>query len=326
MLTHGLHPRDLHVIIPYFNPFRWESRRRLHREFMAWVTGFGATVYVVELVLGDRAFEVTSGNAHELQVRTPREVPWCKENLINMAYRKLLPKDARYMAWIDGDVIFENQNWVMDTLHELQHAPVVQMFSECMDLGPSSQAVPQERGSQDFVRHSFIKAWNNKVYHQGKKFNPADPYEHSHCGYAWAADLRFLRMVDQFNPLFDCSLVGSADWIMACCFVGMPGHAAHGQASAGYKRRVAMFAHWCNTRLQGNVSHVPGFLLHKWHGKKKDRRYLTRWQIVTEQQFDPDLDLEYRADGLLVFSGRNPKLPLLLRSHSNAKNEDSVDT
>lgn len=322
-----MRPDKLHVVVPYFNPFRWEKRKKLHTEFMAWIANYGCSVYVVELAIGDREFEVTDpNNRHHLQLKTCEDIPWIKENLINLGIHKLLPHDAKYVAWVDGDVRLQNPNWVMDALHELQHAPVIQLFSECMDLGPSHQAVPMENGPTDFIRHSFLKVYWEKTRKHGKKFVPGEAYDLQHCGYAWAARLDFLRMIDNINPLLDFSLVGSADWIMACCFVGEFKKAAHGEASKGYLRRVEVFHQRVQPLLQKNVSHIPGLLVHHWHGRKKERNYMGRWKILIDTKFDPDLDLRYRRDGLLIFSGRNPELPLMLRAHGRAKNEDSIDT
>lgn len=313
----------LHIVVAYFNPYRWNARSRLHREFMARYEK-EVPIYVVELALGDRDFEVTDPtNPRHLQLRSEYEVPWIKENLLNIGMRTLLPADAKYVAWVDGDVRFENPRWVTETLHELQHAPIVQMFSHCMDVGPSWQAIPQEKSLDDYIRTSFIKVHNDK---RGC-WDPSEPYSNgAHCGYAWAANLWFLRKLDIFNPLIDFSIVGSADWMMACCFAGMPNKAAHGHTTDGYKRRIQVFHHRCEMHLKGNISHVPGLLLHHWHGRKRDRKYVSRWQVPLDHKFDPDLDLAYRPDGLLQYSGRNPRLMLDVRRHSRSKNEDSIDT
>jgi hypothetical protein len=314
---------QLHIIVTHFNPNRVAAHKRLRQEFLARYADCGAPIYVVELALGDRPFEVAeSGNPRHLQIRSNEEVPWIKENLFNIARRRLLPHDAKYIALIDGDIQFMNPNWATDTLNELQHAPVVQMFSECMDCGPSHQAVAHERSKDDFVRYSFAKLHVQR----GRNWTPGSGYDSEHCGYAWAFRNSVLNELDPFNPLIDYSLLGSADWMMACCFIGSLVKAIHGQATDSYKRRVALFYRRCEIAVKRDLSYIPGLVVHEWHGRKRDRGYMSRWNIVVDEKFDPDLDLKYRADGLLVFSGHNPRLPLLLRDHQRAKNEDSIDT
>ena len=82
---------DLHVVVPYYNPFQWASRLRLHNEFMAWISGSGCQVHVVELTLGAHDHQVTqAGNPRHLQLRFDRAMPWVKENLINIGLRRLV--------------------------------------------------------------------------------------------------------------------------------------------------------------------------------------------------------------------------------------------
>ena len=40
-----------------------------------------------------------------------------------------------------------------------------------------------------------------------------------------------------------------------------------------------------------DIGYVPGLLLHYWHGAKRDRKYVDRWQILTRNKFDPSEDL-----------------------------------
>ncbi len=313
----------LHIIVPHFNLNKVQAHKRLRLEFLERYKNCGAPIYVVELALGEHGFEVTDpDNPRHLQIRTHTGVPWIKENLINLGIRKLIPQDAKYVAWVDGDITFMNPNWVQDTLRELQHAPVLQMFSECIDIGPSSQAVPGERGQDDYIRESF-----GKVHvHKNRIWNPNEGYTKEHCGFAWAARLSFLKMLDHFNPLIDYSVVGSADWQMACCFSGHFEKAYHGNIHSAYRARIESLFKKCELHLGHDLSYIPGLITHGWHGNKKNRKYISRWQMLIDHKFDPDVDLVYREDGLLHFSGRNKPLELALRDHSRSKNEDSIDT
>jgi len=315
---------DLHVVVPYYNPFQWASRLRLHNEFMAWISGSGCQVYVVELTLGAHDHQVTqAGNPRHLQLRVDRAMPWVKENLINIGLRRLVPTGAEFVAWVDGDVRLENPHWATDTLHELQHAKVVQLFSECVDVGPSYQLLPQEGGAKDVFRVGFVKHF----LEHGDPANPAaDDYATAHCGFAWAARREFLAAIDPHDPLIDYSLVGSADWQMAWAFVGHAEYGCHGQMSDGYTRRVMQFGRKCDLHLRGDISYVPGLLRHHFHGRKKNRQYTGRWDLVTKEGFDPDYDLTYDREGIIMLTDRNPRLPLLLRAYGRNRDEDSIDT
>ena len=60
---------------------------------------------------------------------------WHKENLVNLGIARL-PRDSRYVAWVDADLTFARHDWVQETIQQLQHYPIVQMFAEAHDLGP----------------------------------------------------------------------------------------------------------------------------------------------------------------------------------------------
>ncbi len=313
----------LHIVVVHFNPEMWVSHKRLRLEFLARYANCGAPIYVVELALGERPFEVIDrSNPRHLGLRSQEEVPWIKENLINIGIRKLVPPDAKYVAWIDGDVILSNPTWVGDTLNELHRVPVLQMFGECVDLGPSRQIVTTERGGEDYVRHSFAK-----LYVEDRAgFRPRGVYKNEHCGYAWAARLDFLRRIDPIDPLIDWSIIGSADWQMACNFIGQSSYAFHGDMQASFSMRNAIFAKKALAYGGKDLSFIPGLLQHEWHGAKKARNYVGRWQMLIDNKYDPDFDINYRSDGLLQWTGHNKPLQLAYRDYSRARNEDSIDT
>jgi hypothetical protein len=53
-----------------------------------------------------------------IKVSTDSKV-WVKENLINLGI-KSLPDDWNFVAWVDADITFLNQNWVRETKEKLQ--------------------------------------------------------------------------------------------------------------------------------------------------------------------------------------------------------------
>jgi hypothetical protein len=145
---HHRHPHRLRthldVIAVISNPVRYRSRYDLYRAFEAYVSHSGARLTTVELAYGQRPFEVTDpDNPRHVQLRTGHEL-WHKENLINLGIQRL-PRNWEYVAWVDADVRFANPQWVQETLQELQHYQVVQLFSHAQDLGPRHEplASPQ---------------------------------------------------------------------------------------------------------------------------------------------------------------------------------------
>ena len=92
-------------------------------------------LYVVEMAYKEQKFIVTkSNNPKHLQIRC--ETPlWHKENMINLAVKKLLPKNYKAFAWVDADIEFESNTWASDTLKILNgYKDVVQLFSHAVDM------------------------------------------------------------------------------------------------------------------------------------------------------------------------------------------------
>jgi hypothetical protein len=125
---------ELHVVSVVFNPLRFASRYYLLKDFKKHVQCSGAIVHVAEAAQGDRPWEVTT--VEDLQWRVRDEL-WLKESMINAAVARL-PDDWQYVAWVDADITFLRPDWVQETIQQLQHHAVVQMFEYAQDLDPIS--------------------------------------------------------------------------------------------------------------------------------------------------------------------------------------------
>jgi hypothetical protein len=299
------------VIVPLFNPMRYKSRWKHWRRFMDYIVASGACPIVVECAFGAREHATESQPLEEalgvqvVSVRGHDEL-WVKENLINLGLHHL-PPCADYIAWIDADVIFADPAWVGRTIHALQHYDFVQMFSLAMDLGPNYEpvgpAVP-----------SFVATPGPSDYSGGRR----------RTGLAWAARRDALDLV---GGLIDFCILGSADWHMAHALVGLVDASRPDELSREYKDGIRQWQRRAKALPRG-TGHVPGLLLHHWHGRKADRRYKERWRPLIDHRFNPLTDLKKNTDGVyhLVRGGdRVNKLRDALRSYFRERNEDSID-
>ena len=135
----GIHPfpDKLHVVTAIINPQRFRSRYDLFRAFEHRVDTSSAVLHVVEVAFGGRHFEITRpDNPNHLQLRIHMEELWHKENSLNLLIADVIRRipQAKYFAWVDADVQFARADWAQETLHQLQHYHVVQMWSMCQDL------------------------------------------------------------------------------------------------------------------------------------------------------------------------------------------------
>jgi hypothetical protein len=129
-----------YVIATVYNPASFESRYESYRKFEMHMQSFGIKLITVELVFFNQTFRVTKSNqSNHIQLRT-NDVLWYKENLINIAIKRL-PKECEWIAWIDLEVEFLNQNWVVDTVYALEKYKIVQMFEIVRILGPTRRII-----------------------------------------------------------------------------------------------------------------------------------------------------------------------------------------
>lgn len=307
----------LHIVTCISNPLGWESRTRLYFDFAARVAReHNATLWTVEAAQGMRAHQVTDANhPNHLQLRTTTEL-WHKENMMNLIMSRL-PNDGNPVAFVDADVMFTNPNWVNDTIEQLRHYDVVQMFGECMDMNSDNEKCSSDN------KEGIVKRYLNGT---PVIVDSADGYgfkQGGHPGYAWAWNRSALTTV---GGLIDFSMLGSADWQMACGLLGNIEDSARYEISDGYRNALNAWGRRA-ARLRRNVGYVPGLVLHYWHGAKSDRGYEWRNKIYTETLFDPTQDLSRDTYGLYQWNddGTDRYIQLRdgLRGYFRSRNEDA---
>lgn len=315
----------LYVLTSVFNATRYRSRWRLYQDFVKMVAEAGATLYTVEVAFGDRDFSVTeSDNPRHLQLRTTAEL-WHKENALNLLLKRL-PSNWQYMATIDSDISFARQDWQDEILHQLQGHKIIQCWSEAEDLGPNFEGLSKH--------HSFIYSWKHDepfpaegYYYEGKEKPKVFMY---HPGFAWAYRRDALEELGGYGsgPLIDWAILGAADQHMAKCLIGEGKASVHPDIKGPYRDMVYQWEDRALKYIQKNLGYVPGKILHYWHGKKVNRFYWSRWQLLSKSHFNPFTDLKRDTQGLhklVIESTRQEQLRDNLRAYFLSRNEDSID-
>lgn len=309
----------LYVIGVCSNPVRYHSRYRIARE---WIEHMLQTpnvhLCIVEAAFGDRHHELAElecGNFSLLRVRTHSEA-WIKENMLNLGYRHLVPRDAKYVAWIDMDVFFRDPHWAQETIHQLQHYEVVQPWADCADLGYQGNIL------QHFK--SFGKQHQRRI---PKQMHPSQPYEYAHSGFAWAATRRFCEGMlgaGGPGPFMDWPILGSADHHMAFAMIGEVNHTIHGGMSPAFFRKCREWQDRAVRLTHKEVGFVNTRIEHQFHGPKKRRYYRERWELILGDKYNPDKDLRYDEQGVLSLCG-NDKLEHEIRRYNRSRFEDSIE-
>ena len=316
LVNHILHPElesdsTLHVIGVVSNPVRYHSRYRLARQWLAEMRATPHVVpYVVETAFGDRKHELTApGDPTQLQLRCAQE-HWIKEPMINLGEEKLVPRGAKYICWCDMDVSFRDPNWALETIHQLQHFPVVQPWSDCADLGHLG----------NIIRHFESFGACHQKGKQKQRWS-GEPYTYAHSGFAWACRRDFWENV---KGLIDFAVLGSADHHMAWAMIGEVDCTIHRGMTKSFFDRCYDWQRRAVQITHKQVGFTPGRIEHAFHGPKNRRLYRERWQILVDDKYDPDKNLMYDAQGLTRIVG-NQKLEQDIRLYNRFRHEDSIE-
>jgi hypothetical protein len=294
----------LYVIAVISNPARFQTRYKLFNEFCQRMRKEDNIVLVtLELQQGLRPFITDAA----IKLRTNYEI-WYKENLINIAVQHL-PTHWKYMAWIDADVEFQNKNWVLDTIDQLQTYKIVQLFSHAIDLGIKKETLHVHTG----FAYQYVNGETWKEARYGNFWHP---------GYAWAITK---EAYNDIGGLMEFPILGSADNHMSLSFIGMVSKSLNSQLHENYKMLAHIFQERCERHIKRNIGFVHGTILHHFHGNKVDRKYQDRWKILIENKFDPLRDLKKDCNNLWQLEDTKIKLRDDIIMYFRQRNEDSVD-
>jgi hypothetical protein len=298
----------LHVIIVVSNPSNFATRYILAREFIKRIEQEESKVdlYIVELAYQGQQYHVTDKcNAKHLQLKGVYPL-WHKENMINIAVRRLLPPTWKAMAWIDADIEFENPTWATDTLKLLNgQYDVVQLFSHACDMD-----------QEGFSMNVFNSLGYCAVKHGVKGIRHTGP-NYPHPGFAWAMTR---KAYDKVGGLYEVAILGSGDHIMAKCILNDGLKSIVPESHPDYIASVLEFQEKAKTLRLG---YVPGVIRHHFHGSKKNRKYTERWQILVKWDYSPKNHITVNDDGLLIPTKGCPEGLLNdILSYGRERNED----
>lgn len=318
----------LYVIACVSNPERYKRRWELFQQFQRHMHDVEANLITVEIAYGARYPQVIEGKYNFCDTQTllfrSEEELWHKENMINLGIQFLTQVDPDWdgVCWIDGDVHFQRHDIIEETAHQLQHYDIVQMFSHAIDLDPNYRPIRNNNG--------FVYSWFQNNFEPPKGAGYGGYYgaakgEFWHPGYAWAARRSALDQIQ----LLDKAILGAGDHHMALGLIGQAKRSLPHGVSKGYRDMVMQWQEQASV-LKQNIGYVPGTLTHYWHGSKTMRKYIERWKIITDNQYDPVKDLSREPSGIyrlnMNHGARSIKLRNQIRAYFAQRNEDCIYT
>jgi hypothetical protein len=241
---------------------------------------------IIECVIGDGESELDVFNDKDITtIRTPN-LFWHKEAILNKIVSEL-PKQFKYIFWVDADVIFTNLDWLTDGVEVLQTNNILQPFEYCVHLDihqtePSfnmnvitNSTYPNRLNNK--VWRGFAANFASKVNWESENYN-----EHGHVGFAWGARREILDTV----KLYDRALIGGADHVIAHAAAGQINHSCICKAFGENIDEINEWSQRFSYIVNKKIGFVKGNLYHIWHGNIEDRQYLKRIKDFTPTNKD----------------------------------------
>lgn len=302
----------LYVILPYFNFCGSTTRYNLFIAFVEHIRKYeNIKIIISEATTSDKYDLPNNINGifqhHGYKLNNQF---WCKENLINLAIAEL-PRNWKYVAWIDADITFLNDNWVVDAINKLKEYNFIQLFQTAVYMGPANEAIKIDN-SFGYMHQASKQEWRSD-----------HKYGFWHCGFAWACN-RYAY--DKTGGLIDFSILGSGDHHMALSLIqkvelSCPNnprlHPAFLARLKNYEALVKIY--------KLSLSYIDGTILHHWHGRLEDRKYIERWEIFYEHGYNPDEDIVKNEKGLIDLTDVGTRMKEDLEIYFIERNEDGAE-
>ncbi|MGE0040894.1 MAG: hypothetical protein AB7H88_05295 [Vicinamibacterales bacterium] len=275
----------------------------------------GLPLAIVELAFDDAPYRVPDAWADLVVRRRSRAVLWQKERLLNLGVAEL-PAACRFVAWIDGDVLFENDDWVAQTRAALERAPVVQPFTVAAWLDEGATTAPEGRPRGMGEGHEMPGFGHTLDGAADRAETLAHFDRHGHPGFAWAAERDLLAT----HGLYDRAVLGGGDFIAAHAFAAdrayLRGrHWVSRDLTPLERKAIAAWGEPVAEATGGRIGWTPGRLLHQFHGANAGRRYMARMQILRDAHYDPMTDIAVDADGCWTWASDKPALHAAVREY-----------
>lgn len=276
---------ELCVVTVFFNPAGFRSLLNNYFIFAEQLKRQNVKLITVECAFNDGPFYIPDGpNTYRLRSNS---IMWQKERLINYGVSKL-PKDCKYFAWIDCDVLFQNEDWATTAKEKLQDSDVIQLFKKVFYM-PKNML--QYDGSKIPFMQSVI--WQYKIHKNWLQRRKNRELNFSVPGFAWAA--RRDAFVEA-GGLYDKNIIGSGDTFFVDCYLNS--WDIHGFASKFNEKMKNSLYKWRDIIQDKKLKldYLPIDICHLWHGSMKNRKYMDRHDIIIKYDYDPEEDIQLVND------------------------------
>jgi len=286
----------LAVITTFFNPMNYVNLRSNYLRFANEIKK-KADLFPIELSFDDKFF-IEDENVIQIK-GTADNILWQKERLLALALERL-PSEYTNVAWLDCDILFDNENWVDDINTALKSYKVVQVYEGAKRLDAN--------GNIGLASTGMIKTIS--IMRQAPKSMVAI------TGFGWAIRR---EVIDKIKFL-DTQIIGGADALMHFAFFNIKDSKIHEQLSEPWKASVEEWSINAYNEVKGSVGYIKGDITHLYHGSLTNRNYGNRYQFLKDMEFNPKEGLELDENGLWRF--KNKDLNKYISQYFGNRDED----
>ncbi|HQR38625.1 MAG TPA: hypothetical protein PLF26_09500 [Blastocatellia bacterium] len=301
---------DVCLVTTFFNPAGFRSRKAMYDAFAQRADAGNVRLITIECIFNSSDFELPESTG-VLRIRA-RDAMWQKERLINAALARL-PRPCTKVVWIDCDVMFENADWVAETSRLLDRHSLVQPFETAYWLPKGATSYDGE--GVVFRGFAASHAANPGVVVAG------DFQAHGVPGYAWGARRELLER----HGLYDACVIGGGDHLMAHAACGDWSSKCFGWSlglDSPHHRHFVRWAKAFHSDVRGQMTFVPGGLLHMWHGNWEHRNYTARHKALKSFDFDPAVDVRIGDTGAWEWASDKPEMHAWAATYFENRRED----
>lgn len=288
----------LAVLTTFFNPKNYINLRYNYLKFSEKIKQ-KADLFPIELSFnGDFFIE----DENVIRINGSKDnILWQKERLLNIALENL-PKEYTNVAWIDCDIIFENENWVDEVNDKLKEYKVLHLFEKYERIGDNDEVSESGISIIKEIIDSGIIITNIK---KGKP------------GFAWAIRR---ELIDDIK-FFDKQVIGGGDTLMFYSFVSK--YKNNGLLNKNWFSEFLKWYKYSSEKINKSVHYISGNIKHLYHGKRLNRNYNNRYNILNSINFSPSIDLIKNGKSLWEFKNKN-NYKLLMNFFENRNEDDNV--
>ena len=289
----------LAIITTFFNPNNYINIKYNFLKFEKGISKYdNCELFPIELSF-DGNFFIDHKNVIRISGRECN-IMWQKEKLLNIVLDSI-PKDYINIAWIDCDILFENENWHNEVKEKLQFYKVLQLYQKAKRLDRNNQV---ERISEGIINRI------NNIQQIDLNLSKGIP------GFGWAIRREIIEEIG----FLDTQIIGGADSLMFYSFFGKTDGIVSKQMNSKWYSSFDKWSKKCYELVDNSVNFISGTIIHLYHGQVTNRKYNDRYEILNNFDFNPSVDLV--EDDNRIWKLKNPKITNELKRYFEGRDED----